>query len=421
MFKINGLRWWIIGLIGIATVINYIDRWALAIMWPGIAGDLGLDKGDYAIILNTFMVAYALGQMLSGRVFDKVGTRLGYVLSILVWSTSSMLHSFGRGLVSFSILRATLGLGEAGNWPGAVKSNAEWFPLRERAIAQGIFNAGASLGAVVAPPLIAFLFVAFGWKVTFLIVGSLGFLWLIPWLIINKKQPANHPWITNAEKHHICDGKDLSLTASDTKPTPGAFGVLKYRQSWAVLMGRFFTEPVWFFFMGWLPVYLYDVYGFDVKQIGMFAWMPYVGAAFGSIAGGWFSGRLLKIGHSVGFARKGAIIAGAVLMVAGLSGTIFWADTPLKFVPVLATVLFGFQFSISNIQTIPSDLFSGKSVGTLAGIGGTVGLSSVILMNFIVPIVTRNSYVPIFTLIAIFVPLGVLSVLFFGKNIRTLD
>lgn len=286
MLKINGLRWWIIGLIGIATVINYIDRWALAIMWPGIAGDLGLDKGDYAIILNTFMVAYALGQMLSGRVFDKVGTRLGYVLSILVWSTSSMLHSIGRGLVSFSILRATLGLGEAGNWPGAVKSNAEWFPLRERAIAQGIFNAGASLGAVVAPPLIAFLFVAFGWKVTFLIVGSLGFLWLVPWLIINKKQPANHPWITNAEKHHICDGRDSRLLTSDAKPAPGVIGILKFRQSWAVLMGRFFTEPVWFFFMGWLPVYLYDVYGFDVKQIGMFAWMPYVGAAFGSIAGG---------------------------------------------------------------------------------------------------------------------------------------
>ena len=189
MKKINGLRWWIIGLIALATLINYIDRSTLSLMWPSISKDLGMDKNDYAFILNVFMVAYAIGQLVSGKVFDKVGTRLGYVIAIGVWAVSSFMHAFARGILSFSFLRATLGLGEAGNWPGAVKSNAEWFPIKERAVAQGIFNAGASIGSVIAPPLIATLWAAFGWQTTFMIVGSFGIIWLIPWLIINKKIP----------------------------------------------------------------------------------------------------------------------------------------------------------------------------------------------------------------------------------------
>jgi len=417
--KISGLRWWIIGLIALATIINYIDRWTLAVMWPAISKDLKLDKDDYALILNTFMVAYAVGQLVSGRLFDAVGTRMGYVLSIIVWSLSSFMHSFARGALSFSILRSILGVGQAGNWPGAVKSNAEWFPVRERAAAQGIFNAGASLGAIVAPPLIGYLFFAFGWKSTFMIVGVFGFLWLIPWLIINKKHPSRHPWLTDKERQYIVSGQN----SRDSKDEPGLglIQILKHRESWAVLLGRFFTEPVWFFFMGWLPIYLFEVYKFDVKQIGMFAWMPYVGAAAGSLAGGWFSGWLIGKGKSVSYARKAAISVGGLLMFTGLAAVVSFADTPARLVPVLATVLFGFQFSISNIQTIPSDLFSGRSVGTLAGAGGMIGLSSVIMINFLVPVITEISYTPVFILIGLFVPLGALSVHLCAPKIKHLQ
>lgn len=419
--KVKGLRWWIIGLIGLATVINYIDRSTLAIMWPSISADLGMTKNDYAIILNVFMVAYALGQSVSGKLFDKVGTRIGYVIAIALWGVSSFMHSMARGILSFSFFRVTLGLGEAGNWPGAVKSNAEWFPIRERAVAQGIFNAGASIGSVIAPPLIAILWAAFGWKVTFMIVGSFGILWLVPWLIVNKKGPKEHPWITADEQQYIVEGQHAKERNQEKAKGLPLKRILSYRESWAVLMSRLFLEPIWWLFVGWMPLYLADVYGFDVKQIGYFAWVPYVGAAIGSISGGWFSGNLIRKGASIDKARKTAITIGGTLMFLGLIATILAANTPLKFVIIVAFVLFGFQFAIGNIQTIPSDLFCGKSVGSLAGLGGTVGVFAVIVMNFLVPVISKISYVPIFIMIAVFVPLGVGAVFLLARKIGPVD
>lgn len=421
MKKFKGLRWWIIGLIALATVINYIDRSTLSLMWPSISKDLGMDKGDYAIILNVFMVAYAIGQLVSGKLFDKVGTRIGYVIAIGIWGVSSFMHSFARGILSFGFLRVTLGLGEAGNWPGAVKSNAEWFPIKERAVAQGIFNAGASIGSVIAPPLIATLWAAFGWQVTFMIVGSFGVIWLIPWLIVNKKLPAEHSWISDEEKEYILAGQ-----SELDKKNPGRKGlslkqILSHRESWAVVISRFFLEPIWWLFVGWMPLYLADVYGFNVKEIGFFAWVPYIGAAIGSLSGGYYAGKLINRGESINKARKTAIVIGAVIMFLGLVATILIADTALKFVIIVAFVLFGFQFTIGNIQTIPSDLFSGKSVGSLAGFGGSIGVFAVIIMNFLVPIISEYSYIPIFVMIAVFVPLGVLAIYIFAKNIAPVE
>lgn len=415
--KIKGLRWTIIGLIGLATVINYIDRSTLAIMWPSISKDLGMTKNDYAIILNVFMTAYAVGQLISGRLFDKVGTRMGYVIAIALWGVSSFMHSFAKGILSFSFFRVTLGLGEAGNWPGAAKSNAEWFPIKERAIAQGMFNAGASIGSVIAPPLIAMLWAAFGWRITFMIVGSFGILWIIPWLLINKAIPSKHPWITKKEQDYIVAGQHQKEAAAQNQKALSLRQILSFRESWAVLISRLFLEPIWWLFVGWMPLYLADVYGFDVKQIGLFAWFPYVGAAIGSISGGYFSGRMISNGASINKARKTAITIGGVIMFLGLITTILAADTPLKFVVIVAGVLFGFQFVIGNIQTIPSDLFYGKSVGSLAGLGGTVGVFAVIMMNFMVPVISKISYVPIFIMIAVFVPLGIGSIYLLAKKI----
>jgi ACS family hexuronate transporter-like MFS transporter len=417
--KVNGLRWWIIGLIGLVTVINYMDRSTLSIMWPSISSDLGMTTKDYALILNVFMIAYGLGQSLSGKLFDKVGTRIGYVIAIGLWGVSSFMHAFARGIYSFAFLRSTLGLGEAGNWPGAVKSNAEWFPVKERAIAQGIFNSGASIGSVIAPPLIATLWAAFGWKVTFMIVGSFAVTWLIPWLIINKALPEKHKWITEKEKEYILLGRDKKSTTDEKALSIKQ--ILSHKESWAVLISRLFIDPIWWVFVGWMPIYLADVYGFNVKQIGYFAWVPYVGAALGSIAGGAYAGSLIRKGKNVNHARKAAIVLGGILMFLGLMATIFYAHTPLRFVLVVFVVLFGFQFAITNIQTIPSDLFKGKSVGSLAGMGGTFAVFSVIIINFLVPVISTYSYVPIFILIALYVPLGITAIFILAPKIKLVE
>lgn len=416
--KIKGLRWWIIGLVCLATIINYIDRSALAIMWPDISKDLSMDKSQYALILNVFLVAYAIGQSVSGKMFDKIGTKAGFVISITIWGIATALHAFARGVMSFSFFRILLGFGEAGNWPGAVKSNAEWFPTKERAIAQGLFNSGAAIGSIIAPPLIAVLWVAIGWEMTFVLLGLLGIIWVIPWLIFNKKLPGEHPWITEEERQYIKSGIQQKVEDFE-KPGLSIRELLSHRESWAVLASRFFIEPIWWLFVGWMPIYLADVYGFNVKEIGFFTWVPYVGAAIGSLSGGYFSGRLMMNGASVDVARKKTVLIGCIIMFLGLVATILVGDTALKFVAIVSIVLFGFQFVISNVQTIPSDLFSGKSVGSLAGLGGTVGITSVIIMNFLVPVITDNySYTPIFIMIALFVPLGYLSINFFAKEIK---
>ena len=426
--KVKGLRWFIIGLIFLATVINYIDRSALAIMWGNenvegsISQSLGLTKDHYSYILNIFMVAYALGQLFSGKLFDKVGTRLGYVISIGVWGLSSFLHSTVRGFFSLAFFRTTLGLSEAGNWPGGVKSNAEWFPIKERAIAQGLFNAGASIGSVIAPPFIAALFVAYGWRTTFMIVGSFGILWIIPWLLINKAGPKKHPWITPEEQKYILEGQSKA-DQNATEDTKGLTlkEILSHKESWSIVIGRFFLEPIWWLFVGWMPIYLFDVYGFNVKEVGMFAWVPYVGAAIGSIAGGYVSGKIIAKTNSIDKGRKTTILIGGVIMLLGLIATVLFADSAEVFVGIVFFVLFGFQFAISNVQTMPSDFFSGKSVGSLAGLAGMVGVFSVIIMNFLIPIVAKVSYTPIFIAIAIFVPLGVGAIYYFAREIKSVE
>ncbi|WP_159021532.1 MFS transporter [Formosa sp. L2A11] len=426
--KVKGLRWFIIGLIFLASVINYIDRSALAVMWgnenlPGsISYDLGLTKIHYGYILNIFMVAYALGQLFSGKLFDKVGTRLGYVISIGVWGLSSFLHSTVRGFIGLAFFRSTLGLSEAGNWPGGVKSNAEWFPIKERAIAQGLFNAGASIGSVIAPPFIAMIFVAYGWRTTFMVVGSFGLMWIIPWFLINKAGPKKHPWITEDEQKYILDGQ--SQADRDAKEDDKGLSlseILSHKEAWAIVVGRFFLEPIWWLFVGWMPIYLFDIYGFDVKEVGMFAWVPYVGAAIGSIAGGYVSGQIISKTNSIDKGRKITILIGGIIMFLGLVATVLFGNTPLRFVGIVFVVLFGFQFAIGNVQTLPSDLFNGKNVGSLAGLGGMVGVFSVIIMNFLVPIVAEVSYTPIFIAIAIFVPLGVGAIYYFAKDIKNVE
>lgn len=416
--KVTGLRWWIIGLVCLATIINYIDRAALGIMWPQMREDLNLTEQDYAWIINIFTITYAAGKFISGRIYDKVGTRIGFVLSIFFWSLASALHFFARGAASLGIFRGLLGVAEAGNWPGAVKNNAEWFPIKERALAQGIFNAGAGIGSIIAAPVIAELFGAYGWQITFLIIGVIGFIWIVPWVVINKTLPANHPWIKDEEREHILSDQQTSQDSAEDQGLT-IVQILSQRESWGVIAARFFIEPIWWLFVFWMPIYLYKEFNFNVKEIGYYAWFPYVGAMLGSLAGGWYAKRLLQ-DHTVDKARKQTVLIAVVIIVVSILGAIMFANTPEKFVSFVFMVLFGFQFAISNIQTIPSDLLSGKSVGTLAGLGGSIGAVSVIIMNWLIPIITVESYTPAFFILAVLAPLCLLSIHLLIKNISPL-
>lgn len=420
MTNVKGLRWWIIALIATATIINYIDRTSLAVMWPDISKELDLSKDQYATIVSAFMIAYAIGQALSGRFFDWVGTRIGFISSILVWSAACAFHGIARSIVSFSVFRAILGVSEAGNWPGATKANAEWFPINERALAQGIFNAGASLGAVISAPLIAFLYLLFGWKATFVIVGLLGLIWIVPWMIIYKTTPDKHPWITPEERDYILTGH--AAKPQDAVEKTMTWGeALGHRQSWSVIVSRFFLDPIWWLFVNWLPIYLVEQFGFDVKQIGMFAWVPYLGAAIGSVVGGWYSGHKMKQGWSVDKARKRAIVIGGLITFPAFILAAV-ASTPVFAVIVMAAVLGGYQMMMNNIQTLPSDFYSGKSVGTVAGIGGMSAIIGVLVFStWLIPVLSEISYVPVFLMGAALVPLGAFSVYYFGGVIRRVD
>lgn len=413
----SSFRWWVITLIALATVINYIDRNALAVMWPEVSKDIGADKADYALLVTVFMVAYAVGQSLFGKIFDVIGTRMGFALSIVVWSLSIAGHALVRSLIPLALLRVTLGLSEAGNWPGAAKANALWFPQKERAFAQGIFNAGASAGAIISAPLVGvLLFPAFGWQATFVIVGLLGLLWLLPWLWLYKSDPDVHPWLSEKERAYILGADDLGVPAWANPYAPNMRQLLRHRQSWAIILSRFFLDPVWWLFVSWLPIYLNETFGFDVKQIGAFAWVPFVGAMLGSLSGGWFSGALIARGWSVDAARKTAIGLGCAIMLPALLLTMT-AATPLYAVLLIAAILFGFQVAINNIQTLPSDWFGGGAVGSLAGISGTAAVAGTLITTWLVPEMTKVSFAPIFALAAVIVPLSLLSVWLIGGRI----
>jgi len=412
--KVKGLRWWIIGLIALATVINYIDRSAINIMWPYIYREFGIadadNKSALALITTFFMIAYAIGQVATGKLMDSVGTRIGMTLSIALWSVSIALHAFARSLASFSVFRFLLGAGEAGNWPGATKSNAEWFPARERAIAQGIFGAGASLGAVVAAPFIAGLYLAYGWRSTFAGIAVLGLLWIIPWLLINKNTPGRHPWLTKKEEAHILDGDTDKKTSVAATEVYSWKQLLRFNNTWSIISSRFFIDPVWWMFVTWLPTFLKEQFAFDIKQVGAFAWVPYLFAAIGGLSGGFFSSRQIRQGVVAVRARRNAITVGSVIMLVSLAAIAVLLDGLKEHIAVaialISAALFGFQFLINNLQTLPGDYFNGKNVGTVAGMGGTAAVLGTVVITWLVPVLTKTSYTSFFVLAMLLVPLS---------------
>lgn len=405
--KVTGLRWWVIALIALATVINYIDRQALVVLWPSISEDLYPDKTMterkeiYALISVIFMFSYAFGQSIFGKIFDKVGTRIGFVLSIGFWSISTALHAFAKGVVSFSIFRSLLGVSEAGNWPGAAKGNAEWFPVKERAFAQGIFNSGAAIGGIVAIPVIATLTIYFSWQMIFVIIGLIGLLWLVPWLILVKAPPKSHPWLTDEEKKYILGGQKEDKEESFEKIdeyNPPVGELLTRKQSWGVIIASAAIDPIWWLFVFWIPIYLFEVYGMDVKAIGIYGWVPYVGAMLGAFFGGLLAQNRIKAGWNVNKTRKMVITLGCIIMLPALLA-LSNPGSPIAAVLIMAAVLFGFQTAIGNVQTLPSDLYGKKTVGTLSGFAGTAAkLTGAGLVALVPMLTTGGNYTPAFVI-----------------------
>ncbi|MDW3192793.1 MAG: MFS transporter [Cytophagales bacterium] len=405
--KLRGLRWWVVGLIALATIINYIDRQTLSVLWPQIADDLFPDKGIderkaiYANITIIFMFSYAFGQAIFGKIFDWIGTRIGFALSIGVWSIATALHAFAGSFTTFALFRSILGISEAGNWPGAAKGNAEWFPTKERAFAQGLFNSGAAIGGLVSIPIISSLSLALGsWVAIFIAVAALGFIWLIPWFAIVKAPPKSHPWITDEEKEYILSGQKSATGNQDSSSeegyNPSTGKLLTHRQSWGVIIASAAIDPIWWLFISWIPIYLFEVYNMDVKGLLIYGWVPYVGAMFGAWFGGLLAQNRLKAGWSVDRARKLVITIGCLIMLPSLLA-LASPGGPTTAVIIMATILFGFQTAIGNIQTLPSDFFSGKTVGTLAGFAGMAAKLAAAGLTFFVPWLTSGgNYQPVF-------------------------
>jgi ACS family hexuronate transporter-like MFS transporter len=413
---VRGLRWWMIGLVFLATLINFVDRLTISVLAPVITVQLGLTNLQFAGISTWFLVAYTASQGLSGKFYDRVGTRRGFTFSILVWSAASMAQAFSRGLASLSCFRFLLGLGEAGNWPGAAKAVAEWFPVRQRALGMGIFNSGVSVGAILAPPLIVWLQLRYGWQTTFLTTGALGFVWLVLWLLFYDT-PERHRAITREEYELIKEGRG---------PTAGVRGIswlrlLKYRQVWAIVLSRFLTDPVWWLYITWLPLYLYHARGFSLKEIGLFAWLPYVAADAGSLLGGWISGFFIDRGWSVNMARKAVMAAGMLLMSAGIPAAL--ADSPMAALAFISMVTFGFQSWINNVQTAPSDFFPEHAVASVAGLGGVgAGIGAILFTLTTGFVVDRfHTYTPILAAAALLPVLGTLVLFLAGGPIRRLS
>jgi len=399
--KMKGLRWWVIALVALATVINYIDRQALSVLWPYMGNEIYPEKNAdqlkavLSIVSTVFLFSYAIGQAVFGKIFDWIGTRLGFVLSITVWSLATALHAFAQGILTFSVFRALLGISEAGNWPGAAKANAEWFPSKERVLAQGIFNSGAAIGGIVSVPLIAYLAISLSWKVIFVLIGLVGLIWLVPWLVLVKAPPIKHPWITEEEREYILSGQAGQDSDGDGEPdegyVPSSYSkMLSHKESWGVIIATAAIDPIWWLFIVWIPTYLVEVYSMDVKGLATIGWVPYVGAALGALFGGLLSLNRLNSGWSVNKTRKSIIVLGCLIMLPGFV-MLLNPGSANNAVLIMALILFGFQTSIGSIQTLPSDMLGKGGVGSLAGFAGMAAKFSAAGLTLLVPTLTMGA------------------------------
>ncbi len=362
--RIGRYRWVVCALLFFATTVNYIDRQVLGILAPDLQRSIGWTEIEYGNIVVAFQVAYAIGLLLSGRLLDKIGTKLGYAAALVFWSLAAMAHALATTPFGFGAARFALGLGEAANFPAAIKSVAEWFPKKERALATGIFNAGTNVGAVVAPAVVPVIALTWGWQWAFILTGAFGFTWLIFWFWFYGT-PENHPRLSKTELAYI-----RSDPAEQVSPVPW-LSLLKYRQTWAFAIGKGLTDPIWWFYLYWIAKFLHDKHGLTLSTVGPPLIVIYLIADIGSIGGGWMSSSLIKRGWNLNSARKLTMLTMA-LCVTPIMFAEYVADlwTAIFIVGLAAAAHQGWS---ANMFTVASDMFPRRAVGSVVGIGGMAG------------------------------------------------
>ena len=364
---IGNQRWIVVALLFFATTINYIDRQVIGLLKPTLEVEFGWSEKDYANIVMAFTAAYALGLLVFGRIIDKIGTKMGFSISIVFWSIAACLHGVVKTTFGFGVARAALGLGESGNFPAAIKTVAEWFPKKERALATGIFNSGANIGAVFAPILVPTILALYGWQEAFIITGAIGFVWLIFWLYYYEI-PNRHKKVTEAELAHI--HSDNEEDTSNEKPI--TWGTLfRVRQTYVFIAGKLLTDPIWWFFLFWLASYFSTSFNIDLKKPGWPLVIIYMATSIGSIGGGYLSSYFIQKGWPVYKARKTAMFIFALCVLPIMSAK--YATNMWVAVALISLAAAAHQAWSANIFTVASDMFPKKAISSVVGIGGMAG------------------------------------------------
>jgi MFS transporter, ACS family, hexuronate transporter len=408
---VKNLRWWIAGLLALATALSYLDRQNLPLVVSEVRKEIPISNQEFARLNSFFLLAYAIMYAGGGRILDWLGTRSGYAIMIIWWSAANFATGLVSSMAGFGVCRFLLGMGEGGGFPGSGKAVAEWFPPKERSVAFGIFNTGSAVGAVIAPPLVALIVSYLNWRWTFFIFGSIGFLWALTWLKLYHS-PSKSPYISATEREYI--EQELAsaavLKTASAEPKIRWLQLFQYPQVLGLMGAKFLTDSAWFFFIFWLPKYLADVRHLNIKEIGYFAWIPYAFAGLGSLVGGAFSAWLIRRGMALDRARKIALALSACLMPASL----FITMSPLSLAIVFFSLaMFAHQFWSANVQTLPADLFPSKVVGSVEGLLGSAGAFGAMLFGLGVgSIVEKKGYAIPFLAAGILHPAGLLLILF---------
>ena len=382
-------RWRVCAMLLAATTINYIDRQVLGVLAPFLQQDIGWSEIQYGYIVTAFQAAYAIGLLCAGAIIDRLGTRIGYAIAIAVWSVAAMSHALAATVAGFILARFVLGLGEAGNFPAAIKTVAEWFPRRERALATGIFNSGSNIGAIVAPLMVPIVAVAWGWQAAFLVTGVLSAAWLAVWLLWYRA-PERQPAVSAAELQWIrSDPPEASVRVPWSR-------IVRHRQAWAFVAAKFMTDPIWWFYLFWLPKFLHSEYGLTLTGLGLPLIAIFVMADIGSIGGGWLAGRFVRRGWSINRARKTAMLVCALCVVPIVFAA--RADNLWVAVALIGLATAGHQGWSANVFTLTSDMFPRHAVGSVVGMGGFAGaVGGMMIATFIGFLLqTTGSYVPVF-------------------------
>ncbi|MBT1711059.1 MFS transporter [Fulvivirgaceae bacterium PWU5] len=367
-------RWTICSLVFFATTINYLDRSVISLLKMELTSEFNWNDGDYADIEIAFKVAYALGMLGAGRLIDKLGTKLGYLLATFLWSLAAVGHAIVQSTFGFMVARAALGVTESGNFPAAIKTVAEWFPRKERALATGIFNSGANIGAIVAPLTVPFIAAAWGWQWAFVITGSFGFIWVVAWFLLYEV-PARNKKLTDAERLYIQTDEEAGVVevSDDNAPRISWFTLLKFRQTWAFVIGKFLTDPIWWFYLFWLPDFLNSEYKLTGTEVAVPVAVVYMISTVGSVWGGWLPLRFIRTGMPVFKARKTSMLLYAFLVMPIVFAQLLGSMNMWFAVIIIGIATSAHQAWSANIFTTVSDMFPKRAVGSVTGIGGMCG------------------------------------------------